>query len=48
MVIPLMLNHTWHLVSYEGMEKEMETSIMGYIGTTVSVHSFIPSYPKAR
>ena len=25
---------------------EMETTIMGFIGTTVRIHSFIPSYPK--
>ena len=31
----------------EGMEKKMETTIMGYIGTTVMVDSFIPSEPKA-
>ena len=29
------------------MEKKMETIIMGYIGTTIRMHSFIPSYPKA-
>ena len=28
------------------MEKKMETTIMGYIGT--AIHSFIPSLPKAR
>ena len=26
----------------EGMEKKMETTIMGYIGTTIRIHSFIP------
>ena len=32
----------------EGMEKTMETTMMGYIGTTVRIHSFIPSQPKVR
>ena len=27
----------------EGMEKRMETIIMGYIGATIGIHSFIPS-----
>ena len=41
--------HDWLLVSWnEGMEKNMETTIMGYIGTTIRIHSFIPSKPKAR
>ena len=29
------------------MEKKMETTIMGFIGTTIGIHSFTPSYPKA-
>ena len=29
------------------MEKRMETTIMGYIGTTVRIYSFIASSPKA-
>ena len=29
------------------MEKKMETPIMSCIGTTLSIHSFIPSLPKA-
>ena len=28
------------------MEKKMETIIMGYRGTTIRMHSFIPSQPK--
>ena len=28
------------------MEKNMETTIMGYIGTTVRIQTFIPRYPK--
>ena len=28
------------------MEKKMETTIMGSIGTNIRIHSFIPSYPK--
>ena len=27
------------------MEKKMETTTMGYIGTTIRIHSFIPSPP---
>ena len=27
--------------------KRMETTVMGYVGTTRRIHSFIPSYPKA-
>ena len=30
----------------EGMEKKLETTRMGYMGTTVRIHSFIPSQPK--
>ena len=30
------------LAGNEGMEKEMETITMGYIGTTRKIHSFIP------
>ena len=30
------------------MEKNMETTTMGYIRTTVRIHSLIPSYPKVR
>ena len=30
------------------MEKNMETAIMGYIGTIRTIHSFIPGYPKAN
>ena len=26
----------------------METTIMGYMGTTTRIHSFIPSQPKVR
>ena len=32
----------------EGMEKNMETTIMGYIGTALRIRSFIRSSPKAR
>ena len=31
------------LAGNEGMEKKMETTIMGYVGITMRVHSFIPS-----
>ena len=31
------------LAGNEVMEKKMETTIMGYIGTTIRIHSFIPS-----
>ena len=30
----------------EGMEKEMETTIIVYNGTAIRNHSFIPSEPK--
>ena len=30
----------------EEMEKNMETTIIGYIGTTMRTHSFIPSCPS--
>ena len=26
----------------------MESTVMGYIGTAMRIHSFIPSWPKAR
>ena len=29
------------------MEKNLESTIMGYIGTTLRIHSFIPSRPTA-
>ena len=31
-----------------GMEKNMETTIMGYIGSTKRIHSFIPSSQEVR
>ena len=31
----------------DGMEKEMETTFLGYTGTTIRIHSFIPRKPKA-
>ena len=31
------------LVGNEGMEKNMESTIMGSIGTTIRIHSFISS-----
>ena len=31
-------------VGNEGMEKRMETTIMGDIGIAIRIHSFIPSY----
>ena len=30
------------------MEKKMETTMMGNIGTTTGIYSFIPSLPKVR
>ena len=36
------LTYLW-LAGNEGREKKMETTIMGYIGTTVRIHFFIPS-----
>ena len=39
------------LAGNEGMEKKtekkIETIILGYSGTTIGIHSLIPSYPKA-
>ena len=32
----------------EGMERKMQLTIMGYIGPTIRIHSFIPSQPKIR
>ena len=31
------------LAGNEGMQKILETTIMGYMGTTIRIHSFIPS-----
>ena len=31
------------LAENEGMEKNMETIIVGCMGTTIRIHSFIPS-----
>ena len=31
------------LAGNEVMEKDMETTIVGYIGATIRIHSFIPS-----
>ena len=36
------------LAGNEGMDKKMETTITGCIGTTLRIHSFIPSYPWVR
>ena len=35
-------SYIW-LAGNEGMEKKVETFITGYIGTTIRIHSFIPS-----
>ena len=43
---PRVLAGLW-LAGDEGMEKRTETTIMGYIGITIRIHSFIPSQPKA-
>ena len=32
------------LAGNEGMKKNMETTIMGYVGTTIRIHSFIHSF----
>ena len=37
------LSGLW-LAGNEGMEKNMEIAVMGYIGTTIRIHSFIPSW----
>ena len=36
------------LAGNEGMEKNIETTKMGFIGTTIRIHSCIPSQPMAR
>ena len=33
------------LAGKEGMEKTMETTMVGYIGTNIWIHSFIPTKP---
>ena len=38
--LQLLLTFLW-LAGNEGMEKKMETTIMGYIGTTIRIHSFL-------
>ena len=43
-----MLNTGLWLAGNEGMGKKMETPTMGYIGTTIRIHSFIPSYNNQR
>ena len=52
-LLPLQKSQTWDftlgacsypwLAGTEGMEKKMETTILGCIGTTRRIHSFIPS-----
>ena len=37
-----LLTGLW-LAGNEGMEKKTETTILGYIGSSVRIHSFIPS-----
>ena len=32
----------------ERMEKKMEATIMGYVGTTIRIHSFTPRQPTVR
>ena len=34
-------SYLW-LAGTEGMEKNMETTIMSYIGTAIRIHSFVP------
>ena len=47
--ISAMLQKHWKEYSYfwlagnEGMGKEMETTIQGYIGTSIAFHSVVPS-----
>ena len=35
-------SYIW-LAGNEGLEPKVETVIVGYIGTTIRIHSFIPS-----
>ena len=46
LVVEGLLGFRIHLSSFSGnggMEETMETTIVGYIGTTMRIHSFIPS-----
>ena len=36
------------LARNKGMERKIETTKMGQKGTTIRIHSFIPSGPRAR
>ena len=36
------------LAGNEGLEKKMETAIMGHLGTTISIYSSIPSQPSRK
>ena len=36
------MTYFW-LAANGGMEKKIETTTMGYIGTAIRIHSFIPS-----
>ena len=48
---------TWNLGVYRGylwlagnggLENEKETTVMGYTGTAIRIHFFVPSEPKAH
>ena len=34
------------LAGNEGMEEKMGNTMVGYMGITIRIHSFIPSLPK--
>ena len=36
------------LAGNEGMKKKMETTMMGYLETTVRIHSFLPTLTKGK
>ena len=45
--LPPLLSYLW-VAGNEGMDKTMETTMMGYIKTTIRIHSFIPSCPMGK
>ena len=46
-VAPVVSVLCW-LAGSEGIEKKMDSPIMGYIGATIRIHPFIPSEAKGR
>ena len=49
LLTPSLASFTYHcLAGKGGMEKNMETTITGYLGTATRLQSFIPSFQKVR